>query len=253
MPSESVNFKTALQSPQWNQAMQNEYRALIENRTWTFTPLPLEQTLLAANGSLRTSIMQMTRFSVTRHGLWLKGIVKRLDYLETFSPVIKHTTIRVVLAHAVSAQWNIHQIDVNNAFLNGDLHENVYMQKPPGIISPNPQLVCKLNKAIYGLKQAPHSWYKKLISLFNILILIQSLVISSLFVRFTHSSFLFVLIYVDDIIIIGSVPTDIILLLSTPNYAFPHLCVFSFFFLSHFLTILIFSEKSLASLSFFFK
>jgi len=67
----------------------------------------------------------------------------------------------VVFAHAMSAS-NIHQIDINNVFLNGDLHEDVYMQQPPGFISANPHLVCKLNKAIYDLQQAPCSWYKKL-------------------------------------------------------------------------------------------
>jgi len=94
------------------------------------------------------------------------------------------------------------------------------MQQPPNFISANPQLVCKLNKAIYGLKQEPRSWYKKLSITLQSLGFNSTTSDSSLFVRFTHSSSLFVLIYVHDIIITGSVPTDIIALISTLNFVF---------------------------------
>jgi len=79
-----------------------------------------------------------------------------LDYNETFSLVVKPITIPVVLSH-VSKNWPIHQIDVNNSFLNGDLTKYVCMNQPPGFESSNSTLVCKLHKAIYGLKQAPQS------------------------------------------------------------------------------------------------
>jgi len=93
-------------------------------------------------------------------------------------------------------------------------------QQPLGFISANPQLVCKLNKAIYGLKQAPCSWYKKLSITLQRLGFNSTTSDPSLFVRFTHSSSLFVLIYADDIIIIGFVPTDIMAFISTLNSAF---------------------------------
>ena len=94
------------------------------------------------------------------------------------------------------------------------------MQQPPGFISNNSQLVCKLNKAIYGLKQTPRSWYKKLSITFQSLGFNSTTSDPSLLVRFTHSSSLFVLIYVDDIIITGYVPTDIIALISTLSSVF---------------------------------
>ena len=81
---------------------------------------------------------------------------------ETFSPVIKPVTIRVILTLAITHKWPLQQLDVNNAFLNGLLEEEVYMTQPPGFESSDKSLVCKLNKAIYGLKQAPKAWFERL-------------------------------------------------------------------------------------------
>lgn len=82
-----------------------------------------------------------------------------VDFFETFNPVVKDSTIRVVLSIAITKGWKLRQLDFTNAFLNGKLDEVVYMTQPPGYVDQRfPGYVCKLNKAIYGLKQAPRAW-----------------------------------------------------------------------------------------------
>ena len=85
-----------------------------------------------------------------------------LDFLDTFAPVAKLTTLRLLLALAASHKWFLKQLDVNNVFLHGDLLEEVYMKPPLGIDVPNPQIVCKLQRSLYGLRQASRQWYAKL-------------------------------------------------------------------------------------------
>jgi len=86
-----------------------------------------------------------------------------IDNPETFSPVIKQVTVRLVFSIAVSCNWKIHQLDIHNAFLNGVLTEKVYMKQLPGFVdSTLPSHVCRLYKFLYGLKQALRSWYTRL-------------------------------------------------------------------------------------------
>ena len=85
------------------------------------------------------------------------------DYSETFNPVAKPSTIRIILTLAVNMKWLVHQVDVNNAFLNGDLREEVYMYQPYCFqVSKKEHLVCRLKKALYGLRYAPRAWYIKI-------------------------------------------------------------------------------------------
>ncbi|RVW50106.1 Retrovirus-related Pol polyprotein from transposon RE1 [Vitis vinifera] len=111
------------------------------------------------------------------------------------------TTVRVFLAIATTKQWYLHQLDVNNAFLHGDLNEEVYMQLPLGFSTPNDPRVCKLKKSLYGLRQASRQWYSKLSSSLLKFGFSQAKTDSSLFIRQTSTSFIALLIYVDDVII----------------------------------------------------
>jgi hypothetical protein len=136
-----------------------------------------------------------------------KGFHQRpgLDYKETFSPVVKPATIHTVLIVSVMQGWSLRQLDVNNAFLHGKLHEVVYMLQPPGFKDcSKPNHVCRLHKTIYGLKQAPREWYSALKIKILALGFTNSKADSSLFIYNTASVLCFLLVYVVDLIITGS-------------------------------------------------
>jgi len=118
------------------------------------------------------------------------------DYFETFSPVIKPVTIRIILTLALQLNWSVNQIDINNAFLYGDLEESIYMIQPPGFETGDSNIVCKLNKALYGLKQAPRSWFHKLCTTLISLGFHPTKSDTSLFLHFHNNITIFVLIYV---------------------------------------------------------
>jgi len=128
-----------------------------------------------------------------------------IDYLEMFSPVIKPTTVRLVLTIVVLYGWNIHKLDVYNAFLNGILQEEVYLTQPPGFVDPAlPSHVCRLHKSLYGLKQAPRAWYNRL-SEFLISIGFQaSKGNTSLFILSLNGAMIYLLVYIDNILLIRS-------------------------------------------------
>ncbi|KAA3486317.1 putative LRR receptor-like serine/threonine-protein kinase [Gossypium australe] len=124
----------------WTASAQAEYSALLANHTWDIMPLPKVIKLLGASGSLKSRDMQMSQLHNTR---------------ETFSPVVKPTTFRVVLALVVSLNYPLRQVSINNAFLNRDLSKEIYMVQPPGFEQQRPNrehLVCKRKKALYGIK-----------------------------------------------------------------------------------------------------
>ncbi|VVA36046.1 Hypothetical predicted protein, partial [Prunus dulcis] len=128
-----------------------------------------------------------------------------LDYEETFSPVVNHSTVRLILALAAQYHWYIIQLDVKNAFLHGVLHEEVFMQQPPSFEdSAKPHHVCRLLKSLYGLKQAPQAWNERFTTHLLTLGFIQSLADTSLFVKASGSDLLVLLLYVDDIILTGN-------------------------------------------------
>ena len=125
-----------------------------------------------------------------------------LDFHETFSPVVKSTTIRLVLSLATTKGWPLRQLDVKNAFLHGHLKEVVYMEQPPGFSDSScPTHVCRLHKAIYGLKQAPRAWFDRFSSFLLHLGFYCSPADSSFFVFRSSSHIILLLVYVDDIIV----------------------------------------------------
>ncbi|RVX07394.1 Retrovirus-related Pol polyprotein from transposon RE1 [Vitis vinifera] len=208
--TEPRTYSQASKNDSWVQAMNREYQALLRNNTWSLVPPPSSAHIVGCRWIYK--LKYRPDGSIDRHKARLvaQGFTQTpgIDYFDTFSPVVKPCTIRLILALAVSFQWPVHQLDVENAFLNGDLEEKVFMTQPQGFFNPTyPTYVCKLHKALYGLKQAPRAWFQKLrIALLDYGFQ-SSRADTSLFIFHTASDILILLVYVDDILVTGSSPT----------------------------------------------
>ena len=199
LPSTAIQEPTfvanALKDAKWRHAMQDEFNALIQNQTWDLVSPQCASNLVGCKWIFR--VKRNSNGSISRYKALLvaKGFHQRpgLDYTATFSPVVKPTTVRLVLSIAVSNGWKLRH-----------LQEDVYMVQPPAFVDKErPHFVCKLRKAIYGLKQAPRAWYHELRSFLLANSFTNSVNDTSLFILKHHGHLLYLLVYVDDIIITG--------------------------------------------------
>jgi hypothetical protein len=187
--------------------MREEIQALRANRTWTLVPFHPSMNVIGSRWVYK--IKRRSDGSIERYKARLvaRGFTQQegIDYSETFSPVIKQATVRLVFSIAVSSGWKIHQLDIHNAFLNGVLDEEVYMKQPPGFVdSALPGHVCRLHKSLYGLKQAPRAWYTRLNDFLLSIGFHASKVDTSLFIFSVGSDICYLLVYVDDILLTGN-------------------------------------------------
>ena len=208
--TEPTTYKQVDQNKHWCTTMDAEFEALQRQNTWVLVPPPSNRFPIGCKWIYR--IKRNSDGTVARYKARLvaKGYDQAygLDYSETFSPVVKQQTIRLVLSLAMHHQWQLHQLDVSNAFLHGELEEEIYMQQPPGYIDQRyPTHVCKLVKSLYGLKQAPRAWYLRLSSFLAAQGFTTTTNDTSLFVKHSATGILILLLYVDDIVVTGSSPT----------------------------------------------
>ena len=158
------SFKEASLDDIWNDSMTDEYTTLDAIHTWDITSLPKGKKAIACQWIYKTKFDANGKETRKKSRLVACGNHQRKgrDYTDTFAPVAKPTTVRLLLEIAATKRWEIHQMDVHNVFLHGDLKEEVYMKLPPGFEDPDPTKVCRLRKSIYGLKQSPRCWFEKL-------------------------------------------------------------------------------------------
>lgn len=149
---EPTSYAQAKQDPKWVEAMDKELAALDTNQTWELTALPPYKTAIACKWVFKSKFNPDGTLERCKARLVARGDkqIKGKDYKHTFSPVAKFTTIRVLIALAATKNWELHQLDINNAFFHGYIEEELYMLPPPGLTVP-PGLVCKLRRSIYGL------------------------------------------------------------------------------------------------------
>jgi len=204
---EPLSFKDANRYLVWHNAMQEEIRALHSNHTWSLVPSHPSMNVIGSRWVYKIKRHADGRIDQYKARLVARGFSQQegIDYLEMFSPVVKPTTVRLVLTIAVSYGWNIYQLDVHNAFLNDIIQEEVYMAQPPGFAnSAKSSYVCPLHKSLYGLKQAPRAWYNRLSEFLFSIGFQASKVDTSLFILSLNGAMIYLLVYVDDILLTGS-------------------------------------------------
>ena len=155
---EPKSYFEAVKNPKWQEAMDTKIAALEGNNIWTLTPLPPHKKAMGCKWVYRVKYRSDGSIERYKARLVAKGFTQQegLDFTETFSPIAKMTTVKTLLAVSAIKGWHLTQLDVNNAFLQGDLHEDVYMQLPQGFHCKGGP-VCKLNKSLYGLNKLPDS------------------------------------------------------------------------------------------------
>ncbi|KAL2241477.1 UNVERIFIED_CONTAM: Retrovirus-related Pol polyprotein from transposon TNT 1-94 [Sesamum indicum] len=204
---EPRNYKEASSISQWVDAMDKELQALESNHTWDVVPLPPDKRPIGCRWVYKIKLRDDGSIERYKARLVAKGYtqVKGVDYVERFSPVAKAVTVRLFIAIATAFKWPLHQIDINNAFLHGNLDEEIFMDAPEGYYV-KPGHVCLLRRSLYGLKQASRQWnleFSRNLIAFGFK---QSEHDHCLFLKPLDSGFIGLLVYVDDVLIMA--PTD---------------------------------------------
>ncbi|KAJ9672101.1 hypothetical protein PVL29_025662 [Vitis rotundifolia] len=198
----------ALSHPGWRQAMVDEMAALHSNGTWDLVVLPSGKSTVGCRWVYAVKVGPDGQVDRLKARLVAKGYtqVYGSDYGDTFSPVAKIASVRLLLSMAAMCSWPLYQLDIKNAFLHGDLAEEVYMEQPPGFVAQGESgLVCRLRRSLYGLKQSPRAWFGRFSSVVQEFGMLRSTADHSVF--YHHNSLgqcIYLVVYVDDIVISGS-------------------------------------------------
>ena len=211
-------------SIKWRKAMEEEMKALLKNGTWTLVEPPKDRQIIGSKWVLRIkrdSNGNPIRFKarVVARGF---SQVPGLDFQDTFSPTLKICGFRMLVALAAQHDLELHHLDVQTAFLHGDLDEELYLQQPQFFEDPShPTHVCRLRKSIYGLKQSPRIWYHKLHS-FLIKVGYHRLNNEpNIYIRKAKCNFVIIGVYVDDLPLISNSKSYLTIAKKELAYVFP--------------------------------
>ncbi|GKA26408.1 retrovirus-related pol polyprotein from transposon TNT 1-94 [Tanacetum coccineum] len=161
---EPKNVNEALGDESWIVAMQEELNQFVSNDVWELVPQPRNMTMIGTKLVLRNKLDENGIVSRNKARLVTQGYNQQegIDYDETYAPVARLESIRILLAYVCALDFKLFQMDVKSAFLNGFINEEVYVAQPPGFDFEKSDHVYKLKKALYGLKQVPNALYDRL-------------------------------------------------------------------------------------------
>ena len=191
----------------WKEAVNDEMDSIMGNSTWILVDLPQGSKPIGCKWVFRRKYHSDGSVQAFKARLVAKGFRQKegIDYFDTYAPVARITSIRILFALASIHKLFVHQMDVKTAFLNGDLNEEVYMEQPEGFILPgNERKVCKLIKSLYGLKQAPKQWHEKFDSVILSYDFKHNSADKCIYSKFTDKYGVLVCLYVDDMLIFGT-------------------------------------------------
>ncbi|KAH9324630.1 hypothetical protein KI387_004808, partial [Taxus chinensis] len=197
----------ALHSKSWKDAMDYEYQSVMKNNTWQLVDLPPRKKPIGCRWIFKTKYKADGIVDKHKARLVAKGYTQKegIDYEETFAPTAKIKTIRMIFALVAWFDLKVHQMDVTSVFLNGDLQEEVYMTQPEGyVILGREEKVCRLKKSLYGLKQAPRAWYIKIDEHLVQHGFVRNPYDPNLYLEKQGGEMVIVVVYVDDLVITGS-------------------------------------------------
>lgn len=160
-PKNHNDAVTIVNSEKWITAMNEEFESLLANKTWSLVPLPIGRQAIGSKWVFKKKKDSAGNVVRYKARLVAQGFAQRYgtDFNEVFAPVAMQSTFRVLLTVAGHRKLQVRHIDVKNAYLNGTLSEEIFMRQPPGYAEPGKEeLVCKLNRSLYGLKQAARVW-----------------------------------------------------------------------------------------------
>ncbi|KAL0641176.1 hypothetical protein Bca4012_102550 [Brassica carinata] len=163
-------YEEAMLDKEWKESVGAEAGAMIKNDTWYESELPKGKKAVSSRWIFTIKYLANGQIDRKKTRLVARGFTQTYgeDYIDTFAPVAKLHTVRIVLSIATNLEWDLWQMDVKNAFLQGELEDEVYMHPPPGLEHlVKPGNVLRLKKAIYGFKQSPRAWYRKLSTTLN--------------------------------------------------------------------------------------
>jgi Reverse transcriptase (RNA-dependent DNA polymerase) len=196
----------AVRDPKWVEAMEIEIEALKNTQTWKLVKLPNGNKTIGCKWVFSMKYDATGKVERYKARLVVKGYTQTygIDFQETFSPVTKLNTVWVLLSLTANQDWSLHQFDVNNVFLYGDLEEEIYMDIPPGYTHQKQEkLVCKMERSLYGLKQSPWAWFGRFCKAMKKYNYTQSDFDHTLFYKHRQDKVTILIIYVDDMIITG--------------------------------------------------